>query len=227
MNRSRLKYILQACLLFGLFFYSWVFQVIPILLFNWDAEKIGPKTNVFLSAFASLVLAIILFVIYRKELISEWKKFKNSFWHNFDVGIFNWFIGLLLMVVFNTILSVVFKAGTANNEESVQSMISIFPLMMLIMSGLLAPWTEEIVFRKSIRKIFKKKLPYILVSGLLFGMAHVVGSATTMTDWLFVLPYGSLGVAFAASYYDTETIFTPIMFHMIHNILLVLVAIFL
>lgn len=227
MNRSRLKYILQACLLFGLFFYSWIFQVIPILLFNWDAEKIGPKTNVFLSAFASLVLAIILFVIYRKELISEWKKFKNSFWHNFDVGISNWFIGLLLMVVFNTILSVVFKAGTANNEESVQSMISVFPLMMLIMSGLLAPWTEEIVFRKSIRKIFKKKLPYILVSGLLFGMAHVVGSATTMTDWLFVLPYGSLGVAFAASYYDTETIFTPIMFHMIHNILLVLVVIFL
>lgn len=227
MNRSRLKYILQACLLFGLFFYSWIFQVIPILLFNWDAEKIGPKTNVFLSAFASLVLAIILFVIYRKELISEWKKFKNSFWHNFDVGISNWFIGLLLMVVFNTILSVVFKAGTANNEESVKSMISVFPLMMLIMSGLFAPWTEEIVFRKSIRKIFKKKLPYILVSGLLFGMAHVVGSATAMTDWLFVLPYGSLGVAFAASYYDTETIFTPIMFHMIHNILLVLVAIFL
>lgn len=226
MDKSKTKSILDACLIFILFFYSWIFQVIPVLLFDLDLEKLSPKMNVCLSAFASIMLAIILFFIYRKELIEEWKKFKDNFRKNFDIGLNNWFWGLMAMVIFNTLLNVLFKAGTANNEQSVQSMISTLPWAMLIMSGIVAPITEEIVFRKSIRKIFKNRSLYILVSGFLFGLAHVFSSATTFTDWLFILPYGSLGVAFAASYYDSETIFTPIMFHMLHNILLVLSSIF-
>lgn len=226
MNKNLIKNIGMAILMFILFFYSWIFQLIPILLFDMDVEKLSGKANVMLSAFSSFVLGIVLFIIYRKDIIVEWKKFKNNFGKNVDIGLSHWFKGLVAMLVFNTILSLVFKAGEANNEEAVQSMITTLPWMMLISSGFLAPWNEELVFRKSIRKIFKNKWLYIGVSGFLFGLAHVFSSATVWTDWLFILPYGSLGVAFAASYYDTDSIFTPIMFHMLHNIVLVLMSIF-
>ena len=53
----------------------------------------------------------------------------------------------------------------------------------------------------------------------------MLGNITSLFDLLYVLPYGSLGCAFAASYYDTDTIFTPIIFHMIHNIVLVILSI--
>lgn len=226
MNKSKVKFIVDVCLLFILFFYSWIFQVIPILIFNLDEKNIGPKTSVFFSLFSSAMLAITLFFVYRKDLIREWKKFKENFGKNFDIGVSAWFKGLIAMVVFNTLLGVVFKAGVANNEEAVQSMIKTSPWLMLVMSGFLAPWSEELVFRKSIRKIFNNRFLYITISGLLFGLAHVFSSATVWTDWLFILPYGSLGVAFAASYYDTDSIFTAIMFHMMHNIILVLTSIF-
>ncbi len=221
-----IKNICFAVAMFILFFYSWLFQLIPILVFNMNVEKISDSMNVVLSAFASLCLAIVLIIIYKKELIIEWKKFKDNFKNFFDVGLNHWFYGLIVMVISNTLLGFLFKAGQSNNEEAVQSMITALPWMMLITSGILAPITEEIVFRKSIRKIFKNKLFYILVSGFLFGLAHVFSSASSLVDWLFIIPYGSLGVAFAASYYDTDSIFTPIFFHMLHNMVLVLVSIF-
>lgn len=220
------KNICFAVAMFVLFFYSWLFQLIPILVFNMNVEKISSSMNVVLTGFASLCLATILVIIYRKDLIEEWKKFKKNFKKFFDIGLNHWFYGLIVMVISNTLLGFLFKAGQANNEEAVQSMITALPWMMFITSGILAPITEEIVFRKSIRKIFNNKLFYILVSGFLFGLAHVFSNASSLVDWLFIIPYGSLGVAFAASYYDTDSIFTPILFHMLHNIILVLVSIF-
>ncbi len=227
MNKSRLKSIVNAILIFILFFYSWLFQTLPVLVFNLDVKKITSTQIVWLRAFSSMMLTIVLFFIYRKEIIIEWKKFKDNFGKNVDIGLSYWLKGLVLMVVFNTILNVLFHTGVANNEKAVQDMITTMPWLMLIMSGVFAPWSEELVFRKSIRKIFKSRWFYIIFSGFLFGLAHVFSTANTFTDWLFILPYGSLGVAFAASYYDSDTIFTPIMFHMLHNIFLVLVAIFL
>lgn len=226
MDISKTKSIVNACGVFILFFYSWIFQVIPALLFNIDVENMSSTTAVGLRVFSSIMLAITLFYIYRKDLISEWKKFKENLGKNFDIGVSAWFKGLLAMVIFNTLLGVIFGLGVANNEKSVQGLIAGFPVVMLLLSGVLAPWSEELVFRKSLRKVFKKRSLYIIVCGLLFGVAHVFSGAKVWTDWLFILPYGSLGMAFAASYYDTDTIFTPIMFHMIHNIILILTAIF-
>ena len=221
-----LKNICFAITIFILFFYSWLFQLIPILIFNMDTKKISTSMNVVLSAFASLCLAIILIIIYKKELITEWKMFRKNFKKYFDIGLNHWLYGLIIMIISNTLLNVLFKVGQSNNEEAVQSMITALPWMAFITSGILAPVTEEIVFRKSIKKIFNNKLLYILVSGFLFGLAHVFSSASSLTDWLFIVPYGSLGVAFAASYYDTDSIFTPIFFHMMHNMILVLLSIF-
>lgn len=227
MNKSIIKNIGKSFALFFLFFYCWIFRLIPILLFNIDVENMSGKTNVLLGAFSSTILAVILFLIYKNDVKNEWKKFRSGFWDNFDIGLTYWLRGIIAMVIFNFIIANIFKAGGANNEEAVQSMISSLPLVMLITSGFLAPWNEELVFRKSLKDIFKNKWLYISISGLLFGLAHVVNSAKVWTDWLYILPYGSLGVSFAASYHKTDSVFTPIMFHMLHNILLVLASILL
>lgn len=226
MNKENLfKNIGKALLIFLLFDYSWIFQLIPVLIFNLDIEKLSDKTGVVLIGFSSLVLGIILFLIFRKDIIKEFKKFKEAFWKNFDVGVKCWLFGLVAMIVFNTIIMNVLSGGQAANEEAVQSMISSLPGLMLINAGLLAPWNEELIFRKSIRNIFTNKWFYVIVSGLLFGLAHVLGQTQTWTDWLYILPYGSLGCAFAVSYYDTDTIFTPIIFHIIHNVVLIIISI--
>ena len=70
-----------------------------------------------------------------------------------DIGIRYWIIGLIIMFAINYILNIVLKAGGANNEKAVQTMIKAFPLLMFIDAGILAPFNEEIVFRKTIKEI--------------------------------------------------------------------------
>lgn len=218
--------IVKAILIFILFRYSWLFQLIPVFVFGLDINNLTNETGIFLSGFSSLFLALILFFIYRNDIIDEFKKFKNKFLSNLDTGLKYWVLGLCGMMVSNFIISLLFNSGQAGNEEAVQSMIGTLPWLMFITAGFLAPWNEEIIFRKSLKDIFSKKWIYVFASGTLFGLAHVIGNIDVWTDWLFILPYGSLGLAFAASYYDTDTVFTPMIFHMIHNAVLVLLSIF-
>ena len=200
-KRNLLKFIIKTILVFILFNYSWLFQLIPVFLFNIDVANISESTNVLLSAFSSFILAIILYFIYRNDIKNEFKKFKDNISTNLDIGLRYWFIGVVAMMFFNCIINIVFKSGQAGNEQAVQSMIGALPWMMLINAGILAPWNEELVFRKSLKDVFKNKWLFVLVSGILFGLAHVLGNTQVWSDWLFILPYGSLGAAFAACYY--------------------------
>lgn len=224
-RKNLLKNIGHAVLIFLLFNYSWLFQLIPIIGLNLDVEKLSDKSEVLLTCFASLMCGMVLFFIYKNDIIEEFKKFKNKFLDNFDVGVKYWFFGLLTMIGCNLLITKVFSGGGAANEDAVQGMISALPFVMLINAGFLAPWCEELVFRKSIKKIFNNKWLYVLVSGVLFGLAHVLGQTSTWTDWLYMLSYGGLGAAFAASYYDTDTVFTPILFHTLHNVVLIIISI--
>ena len=210
-------------LIFLLFNYSWLFQYIPVYAFG--ITSFNGSINVLLSAYSSCIMAFILFFIYRKSIREEAKHFFKNFWDCFDVGIVSWTIGLVIMVASNILISTLFDAGVAGNEQTVQSMIASLPWIMIINAGILAPIVEELVFRKSYEHLIKNKIIYIIVSGLIFGLAHVLGNVNTWIDWLFIIPYGALGSCFAFSYVKTKSILTPIMFHMIHNTVLVLISI--
>lgn len=215
----------KAICVICLFWYgAYYFKFIPVLLFKLDPSSLTLKSQIFLSMFASGLLAIMFFLIYRKELILEFRTFKNKFMENMDQGLKCWLLGLVLMMVSNFILTFIFKAGGANNENALQEMLKISPYLMLINAGILAPFNEEIVFRKTIKDNIKNKWIFILLSFLLFGGAHVIGSATSFIDYLYIIPYGALGGVFALAYYKTDTIFTSMTFHMIHNIILVLLS---
>jgi membrane protease YdiL (CAAX protease family) len=97
---------------------------------------------------------------------------------------------------------------------------------MVINAGFVAPFNEEIVFRKTLHDIVGKyKWIFIGLSFLLFGGAHVISSATTILDYLYIIPYGALGAAFAFAYSKTNTIYTSMTIHMIHNTVLILLSI--
>ena len=61
------------------------------------------------------------------------------------------------------------------------------------------------------------KYLYIFISGFIFALMHILGQVTSNFDYLYVIPYMSLGVTFALLYYDTDNIFSSIMMHMFHN----------
>jgi membrane protease YdiL (CAAX protease family) len=221
-----IKLSLRGIFVFLLFWYSVYFQYIPITIMRLDPNQIDESMQVILSCFSSFVTMFFLFFIYRKDLKKEFQKFQKNIWENVEVGFSCWLVGFFLMMVFNIILNIIFHAGVANNEQAVQGMIKALPFIMLVDAGLLAPFNEEIVFRKTLKDVFgKNKWLFVFLSFLLFGGAHVVVHATTWKDYLFIFPYGSLGAALAYAYYKTDTIYTSMTMHIIHNTIMVLLSI--
>lgn len=223
-DKTLIKNIAKGLFVFILFYYSSLFQLIPVLLFDIDLYNLSGSMSVMLSAFSSCVMVFILFFMYRKELTREWKIFKDNWDDNLYIGVKCWAAGLFVMLVANMVINML-SNGIAGNEETVQSMISSLPWLMLISAGILAPLNEEIIFRKCFRNVINNKWVFVIASGFVFGLMHVVGNVSNWVDILYIIPYGALGAAFAVSYDKTDTIFTPITFHMLHNIVLVIASI--
>ena len=79
------KNIIRGIIVFFLFFYSVYLQYIPVLLFKMDVHNISSVESVLLSTFSSTIVLFILFFIYRKDLIREFKIFKDNFIENIDI----------------------------------------------------------------------------------------------------------------------------------------------
>ena len=127
-------------------------------------------------------------------------------------------------MVSNIIINFVINLGQAANEQAVQQMISSLPWLMLINAGIIAPCTEEIVFRKGFKKAFPNKWLFIISSALIFGLLHVITTMTQPLELLYIIPYGALGGAFACIYQKTESIYPSIAMHMFHNSALVILS---
>lgn len=218
-----IKGVIIGIILFLLYYFSAYLQLIPIFLFN--IKTITGSTQVLLSLFSNTIILIILIIIFRKQLIHEWKIFKEKFLENIDTGIKYWIIGLLIMMVSNTILTFILNMGQATNEQKVQQLISYLPWIMVINAGIIALCVEEIIFRKCYKNAFPNKWLFIGLSSLVFGSLHVITSMTSLMDLLFIIPYGSLGAAFAIMYQKTDTIYTSMLMHMLHNTILIILSI--
>lgn len=224
-DKEGLRNLFKLLGIFFLFFYSSYLQYIPIILFNINIKDLSGSTSVILNTFSNIVLLIILIIIYRKDLINEWKIFKSKLGYNIDTAVKSWIVGLFGMMILNIILNNLVKGNAATNEQKVQQMISTFPWLMVINGGIIGPFIEEIVFRKSFKEVFKTKWFYIIFAGLVFGLMHVVTSFTSFSNFLYFLPYSSLGIAFCYAYYKTDTIYTSALVHIFHNTCLILLSI--
>ncbi|MBR4619263.1 MAG: CPBP family intramembrane metalloprotease [Bacilli bacterium] len=225
-NKNLIINIIKLITTFLIFMYSSLFSLIPIKLFNINIDTMSTKTNYLLTLFTYICLTIVLVLLYRKELIAEWKNFKSNIGKNMDTSLKYYFIGLGGMVFFNIIINFILKLGQSQNEQAVQSMIKTSPILMLICAGILAPITEEITFRKAFKNVFKSKWIFVMISGLVFGILHVINfDLKTSLEILYILPYGILGASFAYMDYEINSTYPSIFMHMIHNTVLTALSI--
>lgn len=211
--KNKLITILKVLGLFLLFF---SISSIPVILFNIDLSKLNDIELLIYSFLCNIVFLIIIVLCYFKTLKKDFKPFFKNFLNNFEESFKYYFIGLIIMIVSNLIITFVFEGGVAENEEMVRSFIDLAPLLMFFEVSIYAPFAEELLFRKSIREIFKNKWLYILASGFIFGSLHIV-SIESFVDLLYLIPYCSLGFAFAYTYTKTDNIYSTITIHAMHN----------
>lgn len=168
------------------------------------------------------VLIVIFILLYRKYLKEKWFDFKKNIKKYFEISFRNWLIGFIIMVVSNIIISR-FISGLGQNESSVQTLIKEMPVVAFFITTLLAPFIEEMVFRKSLQDCFNNKTYYMIISGLLFGLVHVMGSSN-IYEYLLIIPYGAIGSMFAKTINETDNIYSTILLHLLHNGILTILA---
>lgn len=224
-----MKKIGKIILFFVLLLMMAMFPYIPMMIFKLNYNEYSYTMKILYNLVCDIGFMIIVFFIYRKTLINNFKEYFKNFKENFDESFKYYFIGLLVMMVSNILIVIFVKDANANNENMVRELITKAPLYMIFSVSIYAPFIEEIVFRKSIKDailVFKDnkttKYLYIITSGLIFGLMHIIGSDTSAYDYIYIIPYSALGIAFASLYYKKDNIFYTIMIHSMHNTIAVI-----
>ena len=200
-------FVLQAILLY-------VFSII-LKIMGLNISEMNSTNQNLIQILVYIIFMIAIFIFYRKSLINDFKDFKKNYKDYLKLGIKIWAISVILMIVSNIIIQL-FYSSVSENEQIVSSSAKKFPLFMMFSSIIYAPFTEEIIYRKSIKNIFDNNIVYILVSGLAFGYVHTLASSNNL-ELLYIIPYGLVGSAFAYIYTKTKNIYTSITLHALHN----------
>ena len=157
--------------------------------------------------------------------IKGFKDLKKNFSKRALLSVNCWLLGCIIMTTSSFLISLILKQNVSTNEALVRESIKSAPMYMLFTCSIVAPILEEMVFRKSFYGLIKVKWLFVILSGLLFGLLHVLGSFTSPLDFLYVIPYGAMGSCFAYLLCKTDNITLPIIIHMLHNTVLVMVQI--
>lgn len=203
--------LIFVCVLASMFF---VPSLIAKVLYRFISNKY------IVSLLAELIYVLLLFILFKKDLIKEAKEYKNNFSKCIKTGIKYYLIGIGVMIVSNLLIGVVLKGGISENETLVREVLFSYPIYFSIMTVIITgPICEELVFRKSLMSLSNNKYIYALLCGLFFGLAHVVTVAFTLFDLLYLIPYGALGFVFGCMNYETKSTFTSITMHCFHNLI--------
>lgn len=218
--KSIKKVLLFLALSLGFLVFEVVFYIIGI-----DFDNMTLKTSIILTYIKYFFFLGLLILIYHKYLIEKWKDFQKNFTNYFDLSFKYWITGLIVMYVANLIIMSMMNS-VGSNEEIVQNIITSFPIAAFFMTTFFAPVIEELIFRKSLQDAVPIKIIFPLISGLIFGYIHVMGS-TNPIEYLMIISYGSLGYSFGYILNKTDNIYCTIMMHMIHNGILTLLQVIL
>lgn len=220
--KTKVKNFIKYTLVFAIYYsIPYLFNLI-FEIFNIDLSKFSSLSIVLILILMDIVPILFLVSIYIKELKSEFEINKKTFKDNIEKYLKLWLFGLILMGIANTIVTFFTNNDISNNEEVVRNIAKILPIYSLFTTCICAPIGEELAYRKTIGKIFNNKNISIIMSGFVFGLAHVLGTYESISDLLYVIPYGVFGSVFMYMYLNSKTIWSTITIHFMHNAILMI-----
>lgn len=212
-----LKTALYGLLGIGLYFLLYSIEGLPFQLMHVDPNSLPIFIKIiYLVAYEILMIAIMLLLYYnmfKKDLTDIKKNHKKYYSKYFKY----YLVAFAIMMISNLVIILLLHKDMSTNETLIRDTFKISPFYIYFSGIIFAPIVEETVFRGCLRKIFTNKYLFIIISGLFFGYVHISGYINDVSDLLYLIPYSSLGIAFAYIYYKTDNIFTSMGLHFMHN----------
>lgn len=221
--KKYLKYIV------GILFYLLIDSFVSIVFtkLNIDYNNLSLlKKNILLIFLGIFKISCFIFIFY-KELKTDYKIYKKEKGNYFYNYFYLYVLGVVLMGVSNTIISKYTNMKISENEETIRHLIKTMPIYISFSTIIYAPFVEELIYRKCFRGLISNKYLFIILSGSVFGLMHVISGNQNINDILMGIPYIIIGLDFAYIYYKTNNIFATMQFHFLHNLLLFMMQIIL
>jgi len=181
--------------------------LVPGLLSNIvKNQDIIDVLNIIITIISNLILAILLFILYKNKLKEDYK--------NIDLKkiIITVISAIIIIVVGGLISGLLIKSGIKmQNEESVNEGLLKLQIPMMIYVALIVPFNEEFVFRYSLGSI-KSKTLFLILTTVLFGIVH-----STKIDFIVFAFYGlCLGIIYLKT---NKNVLVTIAIHILNNFL--------
>ncbi len=178
-----------------------------------------------INIFLETIIIIMSLWIAKDLIIESAKHFKEHALSNIKL-VFKLFPLLYLAsFVFNLLAQYFSPSDIAANQSLLNELFVSSPLYIAFAAIIYAPIMEELLFRAYFYGLFEKKsIPLaIIISGLVFGLAHMGVSSFSLADLAFLPSYAALGMIIAYSYAKTRTLFTPMLLHFLNNFVGILI----
>lgn len=209
----------------GILFYLLIDSFVSIILtkLNIDYNNLSLlKKNILLIFLGLFKICCFIFIFY-KDLKKDFKDYKNDKGNYFYNYFYLYVLGVVLMGVSNTIISKYTNMKISENEDTIRQLIKTMPIYISFSTIIYAPFVEELIYRKCFRGLISNKYLFVILSGLVFGLMHVISGNQNINDILMGIPYIIIGLDFAYIYYKTNNIFATMQFHFLHNLLLFII----
>lgn len=224
-DKNRLTNIIKGIVVIVLYFFVSLFSTLPLALLGINYYDLSLIIRIIYSVSVELILIAAIIFIFKDEYKKAFKDIKKNHLTYFKGNLKYYLLGVIIMMLSNSLIMVL-GGGTSDNETAIRSQFGIAPIYTYISAVFLAPVLEESVFRLSFRNIFKNKLVFIVISGLVFGGLHLTGMLDDSLMPLYLVAYCSCGVAFAYIMAKTNNIFVSMGFHFMHNGILMSMQLF-
>lgn len=199
---------------------------IVFYLLDMDTSTLSITIKVLYTIIYNIFIMALIILVLHKSIETDWIDMKKNHKNYFQKYFKYWLIGLLIMMVSNLIISFISSGGIAGNQESIEKLFDVNPLYVYFSAVIFAPVIEELLFRRAIYNIIPQKIIFIFISGIVFGGLHIIGNIDAWYDILYLIPYSSLGIAFAYILTKTNNIFVSMGLHLLHNGILIALQFF-
>ncbi len=153
------------------------------------------------------VCAVIFIAMYRKRLVEDFKRLTKKQW------------GLLILAAIavlgaNMGISVLLQSMGVemSNQDALADSMTALLIPTAIMTAIIAPLIEELVFRYSLGSVIKNPIVFVIVSTIIFAALHATNAA--------IVVYLVLGLAFSLAYIKTDrNVVASIFLHFANNLI--------
>ena len=184
------------------------------------------QVSMFVNAISYCIIFIILLFIAMPGLKNIFKSFKDK----------KAYLGALLAFAiiysFNIFYSIILgiagvKSDSNNNQQALDSIIKVYPLVSLLVFGIIGPVCEELTYRVGLFDFVKRKNRILAYVGtiVIFTLIHFDFSASNIVNELINVPYYA-AAAFAFTYvYDRFGFAASATAHIANNLFSIITSI--